>query len=76
MIASTQEISQDGSGVPLGGAECGEVRRGSRMPHSQHVRNRRAPEGTAHGGAGMEGSGVKRNAIRSHHGWGRLRRRV
>lgn len=48
----------------------------SRMPHSQHVRDRRAPEGTGHGGAGMEGSGVKRNAIRSHHGWGRLRRRV
>lgn len=27
VIASAQEISQEGSGVPLGGAECGEVRR-------------------------------------------------
>lgn len=46
------------------------------MRHGQHVRDRRAPEGTALGGAGMEGSGVKRNAVRGHHGWGRLRRRV
>lgn len=46
------------------------------MHHGQHVRDRRAPEGTALGGAGMEGSGVKRNAVRGHHGWGRLRKRV
>lgn len=53
MTACAKEISQAGSGVLLAGAECGEVRRASRMPPGQLVRDRRAPEGTAHEGAGM-----------------------